>query len=197
MGPDFWSNVMDKAFSVLFIVDLSVSLWKSSRIPRSFPLLGLQMSEVHLWNPLNLVQAPHFLITTFLSVRLNIQINHVPGKNTLMGCHALLQGIFLTQGSNLCLLHLLHWEAGPLRLAPPGKPVLGNRRECFSLEYRKYMGSYWTHHRSGSWNPERLGKVSSKVEGSTLGRALECHSTTCLWVNRAEVGRGTEIKVMN
>ena len=113
------------------------------------------------------------------------------------GCHALLQGIFLTQGSNLCLLHLLHWEAGPLRLAPPGKPVLGNRREYFSLEYRKYMGSYWTHHRSGSWNPERLGKVSSKVEGSTLGRALECHSTTCLWVNRAEVGRGTEIKVMN
>ena len=112
MSPDFWSNVMDKAFSVLFIVDLSVSLWKSSRIPRSFPLLGLQMSEVHLWNPLNLVQAPHFLITTFLSVRLNIQINHVPGKNTLMGCHALLQGIFLTQGSNLCLLCLLLWQVG-------------------------------------------------------------------------------------
>ena len=33
-----------------------------------------------------------------------------------MGCHALLQGIFLTQGSNLHLLHLLHWQA------PPGKP---------------------------------------------------------------------------
>ena len=31
-----------------------------------------------------------------------------PGKNTGMGCHALLQGIFLTQGSNLCLLWLLH-----------------------------------------------------------------------------------------
>ena len=26
-----------------------------------------------------------------------------PGKNTAMGCHALLQGIFLSQGSNLCL----------------------------------------------------------------------------------------------
>ena len=25
-----------------------------------------------------------------------------------MGCHALLQGIFLTQGSNLCLLSFLH-----------------------------------------------------------------------------------------
>ena len=28
-----------------------------------------------------------------------------PGKNTGVGCHALLQGIFLTQGSNLHLLH--------------------------------------------------------------------------------------------
>ena len=30
------------------------------------------------------------------------------GKNTGIDCHFLLQGIFLTQGSNLCLLHLLH-----------------------------------------------------------------------------------------
>ena len=33
-------------------------------------------------------------------------------KNTGVGCHALLQGIFLTQGSNSCLLHLLHWQVG-------------------------------------------------------------------------------------
>ena len=30
-------------------------------------------------------------------------------KNIGVGCHALLQGIFPTQGSNLHLLHLLHW----------------------------------------------------------------------------------------
>ena len=29
---------------------------------------------------------------------------------------------FLTQGSNLCLLCLLHWQADSLPLAPPGKP---------------------------------------------------------------------------
>ena len=29
-----------------------------------------------------------------------------PGKNTGVGCHALLQGIFPTQESNLCHLHL-------------------------------------------------------------------------------------------
>ena len=36
------------------------------------------------------------------------------------GCHFLLQGIFLTQGSNSCLVHLLHWQVDSLPLAPPG-----------------------------------------------------------------------------
>ena len=33
-----------------------------------------------------------------------------PSKNTGVGCHFLLQGIFLTQGSNPHLLHLLPWQ---------------------------------------------------------------------------------------
>ena len=45
-----------------------------------------------------------------------------PGKNTGVGCHALLQGIFLTQGLNLHLLCLLHWQVGSLQLALPGNP---------------------------------------------------------------------------
>ena len=42
------------------------------------------------------------------------------GKSTGVGCHALLQGIFLTQGLNPRLLCLLHWQAGSLPLALPG-----------------------------------------------------------------------------
>ena len=42
-----------------------------------------------------------------------------PGKNTGVGCHDLLQGIFLTQGLNPCLLCLLNWQLGSLLLAPP------------------------------------------------------------------------------
>ena len=41
--------------------------------------------------------------------------------NTGVGCHALFQGIFLTQGLNPSLLCLLHWQAGSLPLVPPGK----------------------------------------------------------------------------
>ena len=45
-----------------------------------------------------------------------------PGKNTAVSCHALLQGIFLTQGSNLCLLCLLCWQVASLLLELPGNP---------------------------------------------------------------------------
>ena len=47
-----------------------------------------------------------------------------PGKNTGVGCHFLLQGVFLTQRSNLHLLRLLHWQAGALTLAPPRKYLI-------------------------------------------------------------------------
>ena len=45
-----------------------------------------------------------------------IPLKQLPGKNAGVGCHALLQGIFLTHGSNLCPLHLL--QAGSLPIVP-------------------------------------------------------------------------------
>ena len=43
-----------------------------------------------------------------------------PSKNTGACCHFLLQGIFPTQGLNLCLLSLLHWQVGSLPLSHQG-----------------------------------------------------------------------------
>ena len=45
-----------------------------------------------------------------------------PGKSTGVAYHALLQWIFQTQGSNLHLFCLLHWQVDSLPLEPPGKP---------------------------------------------------------------------------
>ena len=45
-----------------------------------------------------------------------------PGKTTGADCHFLLQEIFPTQGSNPCLLHLLHWQADSLPLCHLGNP---------------------------------------------------------------------------
>ena len=40
-----------------------------------------------------------------------------PGKNTGVGCYALLQGIFPTQEMNSHLLCPLHWQVGSLPLS--------------------------------------------------------------------------------
>ena len=53
-------------------------------------------------------------------------------KNTEVGCHAHLQKTFPAQESNLCLLCLLHCQAGSLTLAPLGKPLL-------FIEYALFM----------------------------------------------------------
>ena len=49
-----------------------------------------------------------------------------PGKNTGVGCYALLQGISLTQKLNLHLLRFLHWQAGSL--PPPRHIPCENRK---------------------------------------------------------------------
>ena len=61
------------------------------------------------------------------------------GKNTRVGCHALLQGIFPTQGLNLCLLSLLHWQARslpevPLLLGSPKWPLEAGKRMDYLLK---------------------------------------------------------------
>ena len=44
-----------------------------------------------------------------------------PGKNIGVGCHFLFQGIFLTQGSNLCLLH---WQVDSSLMSLQGSPKI-------------------------------------------------------------------------
>ena len=61
-----------------------------------------------------------------------------PGQNTGVGCHSLLQGIFLTQRLNPCLLCLLNWQVDSLPIVPPGKPQYPLSE---SLIYACIMGS--------------------------------------------------------
>ena len=72
------------------------------------------------------------ILSRFSHVQLSDLIDHSPPGSSVhgmlqarilgVGCHALLQGIFPTQGSNLRLLRLLHRQVGSLPLVPPGKP---------------------------------------------------------------------------
>ena len=65
-----------------------------------------------------------------------------------VGCHALLQGIFLTQGSNPCLFCLLHGLAGSFPLVSPGKQILPLILEklLYQLSFSHLLAfsfSYW------------------------------------------------------
>ena len=61
------------------------------------------------------------------------------GRNTGVGCHFLLQGIFPNQGLNHRLLCLLYWQADSLPLRHMGSPNLRMRR-VDSLEKTLRLG---------------------------------------------------------
>ena len=87
-----------------------------------------------------------------------------PGKNTGVGCHALLQGIFPTQGSNLHLLGLLHWHMGSLPLAPPGKPQKMFRAD--SLEKTLMLGGIEGRRRRGQQRMRWLDGIADSMDMS-------------------------------
>ena len=63
-----------------------------------------------------------------------------PGKNTGVGCDALLQGIFLTQRSNQCLLHFLHCQQVLYHKRHPGS---SNCLLTFIIYGEKLLNSYF------------------------------------------------------
>ena len=82
-----------------------------------------------------------FMLSCLSHVRLFVTLGIIlcpwgsPGKNTGVGCQALLQGIFPTQGLNLRFLRLLLWQAGSLPSVPPGQSCFGvyNHSCCLML----------------------------------------------------------------
>ena len=70
------------------------------------------------------------------------------GKNSGLGCHFLLQGLFPTQRSNL---HLLHWQMDSFPLAPPadtedmGLNLTFQKPSFWLLDERRIRGraSHW------------------------------------------------------
>ena len=56
------------------------------------------------------------IVTPWIIVSQVLCLWDFPDKNTGVGCHLLLQGTFPAQRPNLCLKHLLHWQADSLPL---------------------------------------------------------------------------------
>ena len=111
-GPDVPHLAPIHSSGVSFREHFSESLHSSSTWANSTTAAAQSLSHVRLLQPDGLYSPPGSSVH-----------GDSPGKNAGVGSHALLQGIFPIQGSNLHLLCLLHWHAGSLPLAPPGKPL--------------------------------------------------------------------------
>ena len=99
-----------------------------------------------------------------------------PGKNTGVGCHFILYGIFLTQGLNPCLLCLLYWQVDSLPLC---HSLFSQEQNCFTL-----LCSLVLYNEVNQWHADihPLGHVPSappprpsRSSQSTQPRPL-CHS---------------------
>ena len=102
-------------------------------------------AHVHLYFPTHLWQVWPWdmacemcvcMLSCFSRVQLFVTpwtvARQAPGKNTGVGGHSLLQGIFPIQGVNSHLLCLLHWQPSSLPLVPPGKP----KKQCIYLNLK-------------------------------------------------------------
>ena len=106
-----------------------------------------------------------------------------PGKNTGVGCHFLLQGVFPTQGSNSLFLHLLYWQVDFLPLRH-----LGSQHLIFYTRWHlKYIASYkWQHvipsenHSSKfTWNEEYLILRSNQEKWEVPTKFSKCICPAC------------------
>ena len=93
---------------------------------------------------------------------------HSPGQNTGVGCHAVLQGIFLTWGLNPRLLWLLHWQVNSLPLGPPERPWGNNiilRKCCLHAKLLQWCPTLC--------DPVDCSPPGSSVHGILQARILE------------------------
>ena len=95
-----------------------------------------------------------------------------PGKNAGVNCHALSQGFFQTQGSNLTLLCLLHWQVGSLPLATPGKPnwIINSTKKCMHGQF------FLLTLQSNNWDIVGVQQNAGSMEWKKKGRSEKVHT---------------------
>ena len=87
-----------------------------------------------------------------------------------MGCLALLQGIFPTQGSNL---HLLHWQAYSLPLSHQGNPVFCIAGRFFTIGTTREDPRFLMKVKVAQLCPALFNPMDCSLPGSCVHRILQ------------------------
>ena len=80
-----------------------------------------------------------------------------------MGCPLLLQGIFLIQGLNPHLLHLLHLADRFFTIVPPGKPPKQSYLGTNNSKYQ-FSKNFFGCCQSGKWHSRISVQLLSRVQ---------------------------------
>ena len=110
------ARILEVKWSEVKVVQSCPTLWD----PTDYTVHGILQARILEWDlPFS---------RGFSQPRDRTQVSHIAGgfftswipqeyhRNTGGGCHFLLRGIFLNQGLNLCLLHVLCWQMDSLPL---------------------------------------------------------------------------------
>ena len=113
---------LSKYSCVSHLISTDQYLRSHFKYPDGFLLQGMEYSffKLNAQSCLTLCDHHRLWLARLLCPR------NFPAKNTGVGCHFLLWGIFPTQGLNL---HLLHWQADSLPLSH--RQIPNNPRNCY------------------------------------------------------------------
>ena len=113
-----------------------------------------------------------------------------PGKNTGVGCHFFLQGIFLTQGLNP---RLLHWQTDSFPWSHQGSPL---KRNCKIIKFNSTSHSF--KHRDGDPKTEMYSLSNAGISPVlyTPVRPPFCYVlVSYLWAEREKCSRLSQMDV--
>ena len=112
-----------------------------------------------------------------------------PGKNTGMGCHFLLQGIFPAKDSNP---HFLHWQATSLPLSHQGSPYVNTVEVGLPLLYaviqrRRLLSKLSLSHNNVAFEMVLKREASMEEDsgvwccfpGGSVGKESACQCSRC------------------
>ena len=131
------------------------------------------------------------LFATLWTIAHQAPLRDSPGKKTGVGCHAHLQGIFTTQGSNLSLLHcrwiLYHWATREAYYVEDTRLIC--RRHVRSLEKWKF--------RAADMNIFLLEKIHHNNFSGNNQFILHFWVLTQIWLQRSTLSKVSKIGQLN
>ena len=129
-SPDLWSppptcsGWFQEASAASQSWEEAISWWPLPQQANCAAFLCLIYKFLSVWSGMCMLSCVWLFVTPWTTApQAPLSMGFFQARNTGVGCHFLLQRIFPHQGSNPCLLCLLHWQTDSLSLVPPGKPV--------------------------------------------------------------------------